>query len=88
MGRAYYEQDNYVYHPDYKNVYCDVEATDVAKLRGCYKYMGNDLIIFRHLHPAWGLGKMDEQYAREDSPASHAIDKEVYLARKERDFDL
>lgn len=87
MGSEYYKKDEYVYHPDYHNVYCDVEATEVAKERGCYKYMGNDLIIFRHLHPAWGLGRMDEQYAREDSQESHARDKEIYLKRKANGFN-
>lgn len=88
MGKEYYKRDNYVYHPDYENLWCDVEATDVAKIRGCYKYMGNDLIIFRHLHPAWGYPVFDDQYKAQDNLQTSERDKSVYLARKERNFDL
>lgn len=88
IGRYYYQRDNYVYHPDYENLWCDVEATDVAKLRGCYKYMGNDLIIVRHLHPAWGFGHHDEQYRKQDNEQTSAKDKATYLRRKELNFGL
>jgi len=88
MGSEYYNRDNYVYHPDYENLWCDVEAGDVAKIRGCYKYMGNDLIIFRHLHPAWGYPVHDDQYKAQDNLQTSERDKSVYLARKERNFDL
>lgn len=86
IGREYYERDNYVYHPDYKFLWCDVEATDVAKIRGCYKYMGDDLIIFRHLHPAWGLAPIDEQYRSQDNIQTSEADKQTYLRRKANNF--
>jgi hypothetical protein len=31
MGREYYKRFNYIYHPSYVSVYCDNEATEVAK---------------------------------------------------------
>jgi hypothetical protein len=87
MGIEYYERDGYVYHPDYENLWCDVEATEVAKQRGCYKYMGNDNIIFRHLHPAWGLAPMDGQYLKQDNHMTSAKDKETYERRKANGFN-
>jgi len=87
MGEEYYTIDNYVYHPDYKFLWCDVESTEVAKLRGCYKYMGNDLIIFRHLHPAWGYGHHDEQYKAQDNLQTSEADKLVYERRKANGFN-
>lgn len=88
IGKDYYALDDYVYHPDYENLWCDVESTEVAKLRGCYKYMGNDLIIVKHLHPAWGLGVHDEQYRMQDNEQTSAKDKATYLRRKELNFGL
>jgi hypothetical protein len=87
MGREYYERDGYVYHPDYHYLWCDCESTDVAKQRGCYKYMGNDNIIFRHLHPAWGLAPMDGQYLKQDNHMTSAKDKETYERRKANGFN-
>ena len=30
MGRTYYERFKYIYHPDYKSIFCDNEYTEVA----------------------------------------------------------
>jgi len=65
MDRAYFERDGYIYHPSYKSLWCDNEAMEVAKLRGCYVYMG--IQIFDHLHPAYGLAQWDEQYRRQQT---------------------
>lgn len=88
IGKDYYALDNYVYHPDYSYLWCDVEATDVAKIRNCYKYMGDDLIIFRHLHPAWGFNVGDAQYQAQDNIQTSEADKQVYLKRKAINFGL
>lgn len=88
IGRDYYERDGYVYHPDYVNLWSDVEATEVAKLRGKYKYMGDDNIIFKHHHPAWGLAPHDEQYMKQNNSQTSERDRQVYLKRKEINFGL
>lgn len=86
MGRKYYDLDGYIYCPEYESVFADDEQTIVAKKRYAYKFI--DKILFRHLHPAWGLSPMDEQYARQDSPHQHARDREVFTRRKENNFYL
>ena len=86
IGRGYYDLDKYVYNPEYESLWCDVEATEVAKERGNYKYMGDDLVIFRHLHPAWGLAPYDEQYQIQDSPQQSVKDKATYERRKANGF--
>lgn len=86
VGSSYFNHDNYVYHPDYESLWADVEATEVAKKRNCYKYMGDDKIIFRHLHPAWGLAPQDEQYRRQDNVTQSEKDKQTYLRRKANGF--
>lgn len=63
MDRIYYDRDGYIYHPSYQSLWCDNEAMEVAKRRGCYVYMG--VQIFEHYHPAYGMVPWDEQYERQ-----------------------
>lgn len=82
IGREYYNRDNYIYNPEYKSLYCDNEAMEVAKIRGCYKYV--DKVIFNHLHPAYSKGVFDAQYQHTESFG--AQDFETYLRRKQNGF--
>ena len=88
MGKEYYERFNYIYYPDYMSLWCDAEATDVAVLLGKYKYMGDDKVLFRHMHPAWGLAESDEQYQKTESQEMWNHDYKVILERKARSYDL
>lgn len=88
MGREYYERFGYVYHPDYKSLWCDVEAGDVAQMLGKYKYMGDEKILFRHMHPAWGLAESDEQYAKTEAPEMWEHDYQVIKKRKADNYYL
>src|SRR3990167_10039439 len=76
MGRKYVEKISYeiyklndlvVYHPSYISLFCDDEQMAVAKMLGKYKYMGDGKKIFKHYHPAWGNGNMDDLYRRNES---------------------
>lgn len=87
MGRKYYERFNYIYHPSYESLFCDEEATEVAKRLGRHRYMG-DIPLFKHLHPAWGLGEYDEQYQRTESRKVWIADENNFIERKARNFDL
>ena len=86
MGKQYFRRDKYIYHPSYESVWCDVEATEHAKLRGCYHYMGDMNIIFKHLHPAWGLAQYDEQYQKWEDHKYYDKDYRNYLDRKTVNF--
>ena len=88
MGRTYYERFNYIYHPDYTSLFADEESTEVAKLLGKYKYMGDGNILFNHLHPAWGLAASDEQYLATDNAAMWQKDGSVFARRKQLNFEL
>ena len=83
VGREYYNRDNYIYHPDYKSLYCDNEAMEVAKMRGCYKFV--DKQIFNHLHPAYNKGVFDEQYKHTESFGHE--DYQTYQRRKANGFN-
>lgn len=82
LGRTYYDRDKYIYHPSYKSLYCDNEAMEVSKLRGCYKFV--DRVIFNHLHPAYGKAIFDVQYANTESYSG--LDCQTYIKRKENGF--
>jgi hypothetical protein len=88
MGRNYYERFGYIYHPAYKSVWCDVEQTEVAYMLNRHQYMGDEKILFRHLHPAWGLAEYDAQYRASENLDVWGEDLNIFLERRRRNFDL
>ena len=84
IGRKYFERDNYIYHPSYESLWCDLEAQEVAQSRGKYKYI--DLQIFKHLHPSFGDAPMDAQYEKTESHQVRSKDEVVYRTRKANNF--
>lgn len=84
LGQKYYQRDHYIYHPDYYSMWCDDEATDVAKARGCYIQVPG--IHLEHLHYTnMGKAGKDALYRRNDT---YLADKKIYEERKARGFDL
>lgn len=86
MDKVYYERFGYIYFPHYKNVYCDNEAFDVAKLTGRHKFVNHQ--IFVHEHPIWGKAEWDEQYRKTEEPVGYARDGQLYHNRKANNFYL
>jgi hypothetical protein len=82
MSRDYFKRDNYIYHSDYKSLWADNEATEVAKMRDEYKFV--DEKIFEHQHPAWGKAVADDLLR--ESESHYHRDKEVYEKRKHLGF--
>lgn len=78
IGKKYYSRDKYIYHPSYKSLWCDNEATEVAKERGCFKKCEEQ--IFKHLHPAYGLAHVDQQYL--NTEGFNGVDRDNYFKRK------
>ncbi len=50
MGRKYYERDGHIYDPRFKSLFCDNYAMDVARKRGCLKYIPEPR-LFKHNNP-------------------------------------
>ena len=86
MDRKYYERDRYIYHPEYKSLWCDAEATEVAWMRGRYAY--EPIIIFDHLHPAWGLAPNDPQYIASESREMWDHDKAVIERHRANNYGI
>jgi len=88
VGRNYYDRFNYIYHPDYISLWCDVENDIVAKQLGCYKYMGDNVQLFRHLHPAWGLAPQDALSIKTEDRALWIADEITFNKRKIKNFGI
>lgn len=85
MGRKFYERFGYIYHPDYISLWCDNEAMDVARSLNKYKYMGDQKVLFNHLHPFHGHVHMhDPQYTITES--YYKADESTYRKRKAKGF--
>lgn len=59
MGRKYYERDGFLFHPNFKSLFCDNWATEISRRRGRLKVV--EELLFYHAHPAAGYGKPDAQ---------------------------
>jgi hypothetical protein len=88
MGVNYYKRFGYIYHPDYVSLWCDMEATEVAKMLSKYEYKGDQKVLFTHRHPAWGLSEFDAQYQKTEAQNVNQKDYETYLKRKSKLFNL
>ena len=83
-GYKYYQRFGYIYNPEYENVYCDNEQTEVGRLLGKIKDI--DTVIIRH---EWNSVEFqDELRKRTELEKNYKKDHETYLKRKERHFDL
>jgi len=86
IGYEYFLRDQYIYHESYKSLWCDNEAQDVAKKRGRYKFVPNQ--IFEHRHPAYGKATMDTTYVINESYEYNNHDRLVYESRRNENFGI
>ena len=78
LNRARYENQGYLFHPDFFSVFSDNHFTDRAYADGVV--IDAKEIVIEHMHPAFGKGEVDETYARSNDPANY----EAGLATYER----
>ena len=84
-GRKYFERFGFLYHPDYKSLFCDNEQMEVAKMLGRYKFV--NLEIFRHLNPAYGYAERDAMFDEQQN-IGWTVDQETYNRRKALNFEI
>ena len=87
MGYKYFKRFNYIYHPEYTSLWCDLEFTEVAKKLGKYKYLPNTHIL-KHNHSVWSGGKEKYDALMTRNESFYHKDKEVYFKRLANNFDL
>lgn len=83
MDRVYYNRFGYIYHPDYKHLFCDTELTCVADITG-RKITSN--LLFPHNHYSIGKSVKDEVSIRAD--ATQAEGEKLFIERYKKNFDL
>jgi hypothetical protein len=86
LGRKLYEEFGYIYHPDYKSLYCDNEFTEEVRRMGREKYI--DKVIVSHEH--WSI-EGTENHNEVDIAVQKTLhysgrDKMVYEERKVAGF--
>ena len=65
FGRTMYHSFGYMYHPEYKSLFCDTELTDLCKGELASKCLYIPYCIIRHEHPGTGYAQnMDTLYDR------------------------
>lgn len=84
IDRVYYNRFGYIYHPDYKHMFCDTDLTHTAELLG--KIIWRNDIIFPHLHYSVAKAKRDDINDRADSTWNEG--KRLYLSRFRKNFGL
>lgn len=82
ISREFWLQTKHVYHPSYKSLWCDVEATELAKLENQYRFV--PMTIFEHRHYCTGAPK-DALYKRNDT---YRMDGANYQRRRAGDYGL
>lgn len=82
LGKKYYDRFNYIYHPDYKSLYCDLEFTLVSKELNKVKYF--DDVIIKHIQYSIMNELPDELYIRNDNLQN--IDKITFDKRLKGKF--
>jgi len=75
LGRKLYEHFGYIYHPDYKSLYCDDEFTQEVKRLGKEAYV--DKMIFSHEH--WSI-----EGSENHNQIDMAIHKTLHYAGRDR----
>lgn len=87
IGKKYFDSEKMngkIYHPSYVSLWCDNEYTEVAKHFNKIAYFNQ--ILYKHNHPANGIGVADEQLKNTESFSF--VDGENYKKRKALNFEL
>ena len=87
FGRKMYNRFGYLYHPEYKSLFCDTELTDLCKgeLKQQTTYI--PYCIIRHEHPGTGYAQnMDALYQHNQRFWSQ--DMYTYIRRKKYIYDI
>jgi len=83
LGRKYYNRFNYIYNPEYKSLWCDMEFTHVGNLLGKQKYFQQ--VIIRHDHHSITNEGFDEIYSQNELYESE--DSITFIRRQTTQFN-
>lgn len=84
LTRSRYEQQGYLFHPDFFSVYSDNWFSHCA-FRDGVVIDARDRITFEHLHPAFGKAEMDQTYMRGNSQQAYELGAATFEKLVERE---
>lgn len=84
MGRMFYDAIGYIYHPSYFSLFPDEEYTAVCRKLNKIEYYPD--VLYKHNHPANGIGVPDAQLTRTEGYWD--VDKKNFQERQLRNYDL
>jgi hypothetical protein len=94
MGRKYYERFNYIYHPEYRILWADVEFTEVADRLD--RLIFSEDVLFVHEHPDWTHAQgwdgrrngYDQLNLDNDKDDDRIHDEKLFYERRSNNFGL
>ena len=86
LGKKLYEYFGYIYHPDYKSLYCDDEFTQVVRAMGKEKYIDEVIVTHEHYSIEGTENHGDLDFAAKKTLHFSGRDQMVFNKRKELGF--
>lgn len=86
LGKKLYDHFGYIYHPDYKSLYCDNEFTEVVKTLGKVKYLPDIIIKHEHYSREGNVNSGDLDFAAKKTLFFSGRDGAIYNKRKALGF--
>lgn len=86
LGRELYNHFGYIYHPDYKVLYCDNEFTDQVRSMGKVVYIDLEIVTHQHWSVEGSINHNQVDMAVKKTLHYSGRDEFVYKARKELGF--
>ena len=86
LGRKLYEHFGYIYHPDYKSLYCDNEFTQQVHKIGRVAYIDKVIIKHEHYGEKDNINSGDYDFAAQKTLRFSGRDELVFNEREKRGF--
>ncbi len=86
LGKRLYEHFGYIYHPDYKSLYCDDEFTQEVRRMSKEKYIDKAIITHEHYSVEGTENHGDLDLAARKTLHYSGRDEQVFNKRKELGF--
>lgn len=83
----YYRRFGYIYHPEFKSLWCDNLAFDIAKKLGKYAFNGTPG-LYEHRNPAYMKYGIDRDALFDEQQGHWNEDEQLYYEIKNRGYDL
>jgi glycosyltransferase involved in cell wall biosynthesis len=77
LTRKRYEEQGYMYHPDFFSMYSD-NYFSVKAFEDGVVIDARERLVFNHNHPLFGKGQWDETYIRSNSDENYAKGKAIF----------